>query len=200
MADKASSGLFLRVIAVLFVVGVLGVFYLTLGGKPLPHQSAPEFSEAYRTEMLAAAKALDDPKAALPPKDELLFRRVTATVMDMSIGDVASLRDGRVFFSPEGWRAFIDGLQWSKYIDLHNSPDVDIEFAITKGPARFTPVIDDKYKDYPHYVAKAEMTATKLGQTKPAKMTVKCIFILEKQAGDQQALPKQILIENISCK
>ena len=53
---------------------------------------------------------------------------------------------------------------------------------------------------YPHYVAKAEMTATKLGQTKPAKMTVKCIFILEKQAGDQQALPKQILIENISCK
>ncbi len=189
-----------RIIAALFIIGLLGVFYLTLGGKPVPHQTPAEFSTAYRAEMLAASAALDDPKAQLPQKDELLFRRVTATVMDMSIGDVSSLKDGRVFFSPEGWHAFIDGLQWSKYIDLNDSPDVDIEFAITKGPARFAAAIDDKYKDYPHYVARADMTATKLGETKPHKMTVKCIFLLEKQAGNQTALPKQILIENISCK
>ncbi len=189
-----------RIIGGLFAIGVLGVGYLTLGGTPGRQAAPAEFSKAYRSETLAASAALDDPKPQLPQKDELLFRRIAAAVMDLSIGDVSSLNDGRAFFTPEGWKAFVDGLQWSKYIDLNNSPDVDIEFVITKGPARFAAAIDDKYKDYPHYVARADMTAKKLGDAKPRKMVVKCIFILEKQAGNNDALPAQVLIENISCK
>jgi len=150
------------------------------------------FRQQFMAEQKAARAALNDKAAETPAAFTDRFRRVLATALSFTAGDAASVTDGRLFFTADGWDKFTASLHQARYVSPHDEPYADINFEVTQGPAQYQPVIDDKYKNLPHL---AVLATQKL---KNQKLQQFCTFVLEPDASGKP-LPDTIHIESVVC-